>query len=168
MSITVTGQKGKAVLSEDRLYRYALIRPLSMFGGRAVWVLHNPSTADADEDDPTIRRVTKFTLREELGTLIVVNLFAFRATKPAVLKRQEHPLGAENLETVTRMVKTADRVVVAWGALDGKLLKNGGTRMIEAVKGCGKKLECLGTTFGGHPRHPLYVKGIQQLEEWKP
>ena len=45
-----------AVLSEDGVYRYRLTIPIAerpTLAGRMLFVMLNPSTADAEQDDPT-------------------------------------------------------------------------------------------------------------------
>lgn len=166
--VTVEGLKGSAWLSEDGLHRYRLLRKLSFWPGILVWIMLNPSTADADEDDATIRRVIGFSLPLGFGTLIVVNVFAFRATDPAKLCGVEDPVGPENERVVKEQIKAANRVIVGWGGMSNQLYaKQGANRIIKAVQDTGTKLECLGRTASGHPRHPLYLKSNTKLEEWK-
>lgn len=63
-------------------YRYMLTREWDEHGDKICWVMLNPSTADETLDDPTIRRVRSFSQREGYGSLVVVNLYAMRATDP--------------------------------------------------------------------------------------
>jgi hypothetical protein len=77
----------------------------------------NPSTADATEDDPTIRRCVGFARRERCGVLEVVNLFAFRATNPQALRSAPDPVGPANDRFIEKAVERADLIVVAWGAV---------------------------------------------------
>ena len=72
-----TGPHGSAVLSPCGTYRYRLDRSWNKdVCAPMVWVMLNPSTADADEDDSTLRRVTAFSKKAGCGGLVVVNLFA--------------------------------------------------------------------------------------------
>jgi hypothetical protein len=155
-----------AILSPDERYRYRLVREdLGLLGtGTLLWIMLNPSTADAHADDPTIRRVRSFTEREGFGRLEVVNLFALRATNPDALReaeeRDEDPVGPENRRHIAEAIAEADRVVAAWGALAP------GTRAAEVrlqAANLKRGLWCLGETSDGSPRHPLYVKGDQPL-----
>lgn len=70
-----------ATISECGRYRYRLTRRFAD-GPCATFVMLNPSTADETIDDPTIRRCRNFAIREGCGGLVVVNLFAYRATDP--------------------------------------------------------------------------------------
>ena len=75
----------------------------------------NPSTADAHALDPTVRRCVGFATSWGFGSLEVTNLFAFRATDPAVLVAHGEPVGEGNDRAIIESASSADRVVVAWG-----------------------------------------------------
>jgi hypothetical protein len=81
------------VLSPDGLYRYLLWRTWNPKANTMVWLMLNPSTADAMNDDPTIRRCIGFAQREGCGSIQVLNLYALRATKPKHLFDHPDPEG---------------------------------------------------------------------------
>lgn len=150
-----------ATISPCGQYRYRLTRHWDGNKQALPFVMLNPSTADAEIDDPTIRRCMGFARRADAGGIIVVNLFAFRATKPAALKRTPDPIGPNNADHLQEIAIVSDKtripVVCAWGA-------GGGSRAADVVRmmiGENAYLVCLGTTQDGHPRHPLYVRGDQ-------
>src|SRR5437870_2889354 len=95
------GQRAESVAERDAKisdcgrYRYTLTRRVGV-GGPLVWVMLNPSTADAEVDDPTIRRVMKFTEASDCGLAIVVNLFALRSPSPKALRGHADPVGPDN------------------------------------------------------------------------
>lgn len=153
-----------AIISSDGVYRYTLERSWQP-GFSLPFVMLNPSTADAEHDDPTIRRCIGFAKRENYDGLLVVNLYAYRATDPREIRRAVDPVGPENDEYLQRVFTTARRasapVVVAWGANPDPYRLRQVLRLAEGVD-----LRCLGTTAGGDPRHPLYVRGDQPLERW--
>jgi hypothetical protein len=126
----------------------------------------NPSTADAERDDPTIRRCMTFTQRLGYDALVVVNLFAWRATDPRDLVDAEDPVGPENGLWVRRACHQAALVVVAWGALE-KPLRGAAGVISKIILGDGYKLKCLGTTKDGQPRHPLYIAADTLLVDWE-
>lgn len=153
-----------AVLSDDGVYRYELRRQWGAPGDpRVCWVMLNPSTADASVDDPTIRRCIGFSNRWGYGSLVVVNLFALRATDPKELACTTDPVGAGNDAAILAAAYVSERVVVAWGA-HGKFRNRAAlvTQMLTGPQG-GFSLHCLGTTKQGAPRHPLYIRGEQAL-----
>jgi len=123
----------------------------------------NPSTTEAEEDNPTIRRCVGFAKANGCGALILGNLFAFRATTPDALKRAEDPIGPRNHQWLRRMHKAADITVAAWGVHGAFKQQDIAVRAI-----LGEEVQCLGTTQAGHPRHPLYLKNGTALRRWQP
>jgi hypothetical protein len=155
---------GTAWISADGLYRYALYRVWGS-GGRMAWIMLNPSTADAETDDRTIRRCIGFAEREGCGSIEVVNLYALRATKPVHLLDHPDPEGPDNPTAWAKVLydPTPEFIIAAWGtvAVTPDLPDS------RALRGyCAGPMLCLGTTAGGAPRHPLYVRGDQPLERW--
>ncbi|MGH9551149.1 MAG: DUF1643 domain-containing protein, partial [Terriglobales bacterium] len=88
--------EAKAVFDRSGKYRYTLSRCWNSDLERIVFLMLNPSTADAEVTDPTIRSCLGFARELGFGALEVVNLFAYRATEPAALKRARSPVGREN------------------------------------------------------------------------
>lgn len=147
-----------AELSPDERYRYTLTREWGP-GPLALFVMLNPSTADAEFDDPTIRRCIGFARSWKLSGVIVVNLFALRATSPRALTEALDPYGPRNDVWIARMLRhrRVYEVVAAWGA--HKLAAERAAQ-IELLRR--RSLSCLGTTKSGAPRHPLYVRADQK------
>lgn len=145
-----------ATFSPCGTYRYALTRgPLNR---PAVFVMLNPSTADAFSADPTIRRCLGFARSWGYDGLIVVNAFALRSTDPSALRIHPDPVGPDNDAVLASLVgSTTGPVVVAWG-VHAELHGRAG-RMLQLIAEAGMEPLCLGTTQGGHPRHPLYIRG---------
>jgi hypothetical protein len=183
----VAGESASAVISEDGLYRYTLTRTWDTECDPMVFVMLNPSTADASVDDPTIRRCRSFAKREGAGGLVVVNLFAYRATKPADLWAAKASgvdiEGPHNRATMIEALDTAATpvefwdfegsgdpfpIVCAWGA-GGPWSAEAGQRFMNLASAYDDtyyritRFVSLGTTASGTPRHPLYVKGDQPL-----
>jgi hypothetical protein len=147
-----------ATISACRGYRYRLWRRWG-HGPTCIFVMLNPSTADATQDDPTIRRVTRFARREGCGSIAVVNLFAFRASSPAVMKAATDPIGPENDEHLVRTLQNATGpVIAAWGLHGSFRERDRAVRLLTNVQ-----FSCLGRTKGGAPRHPLYVRADAPL-----
>lgn len=155
---------GMAVFSDDMRYRYRLDRDFLGDAPRAVFVMLNPSTADAELDDPTIRRCIGFAKSWGCAGLTVVNLFAYRATDPRELKRVSYPVGLDN----ERHVKEACEgrpVVCAWGA-HGSLFRQD-ARVLRWLRECGARPHVLKLTAGGMPSHPLYLPATLEAQEWR-
>lgn len=148
--------KRDAVISECGRYRYRLYREWEQTENLPVmWLMLNPSTADASIDDPTIRRCIGFSKAWGYGAMWVGNLYAIRSTDPSILTEVslEVARGPENDRHLFAMAAESAFIVCAWGT-------PGGTTRPEIVAPGG--LWCLGTTKHGAPRHPLYVAGSQQ------
>jgi hypothetical protein len=150
------------MLSEDGRYRYHLTRTWDD-GDRAVFVMLNPSTADAYEDDPTIRRCIGYARRWGLAGIEVVNLYAYRATNPAELWEVDDPVGPENDLWLRAVGSSGFPLVAAWGA-------NAQPRRVQRVLGLPgfDRLTCLRTTQAGHPGHPLYLPKELTPVAWPP
>ena len=173
--MNVTPAASGAVLSPDRRYRYVLWRQLRWDEDAPdfVAIMLNPSTADEAVNDPTIRRCLGFANRERAGRLIVVNLFAMRATDPAELKQWtiQQAVGPNNLTYMIQVVRDAASrpgsiVLGAWGA--HPIAAGEAEDARELVASFDMTMMCLGTTKSGAPRHPLYVRGDTPLVPWYP
>lgn len=151
---------GGAILSQCGTYRYTLERtwaplmpPLTM-----VYLLLNPSTADAMEDDPTIRRCIGFAQREGCTGLRVLNLFALRSKAPALLLTHSDPVGPENDTYIQKYMLNMHEGciwVAGWGVMGHRRIKERATTVIKMLGDRG--IWCLGTNADGSPKHPLYL-----------
>jgi hypothetical protein len=146
-----------AVFSPDRVYRYTLTRTWDS-GPTVAFIGLNPSTADETVDDPTIRRCIGFAKRWGYGTLVMLNLFAFRATDPRVMRAAGDPIGPENNAYIQAVAAEAGDVVAAWGVHGSYLGRDRAVRDLLFWRP-----SALGLTKDGHPRHPLYVRADATL-----
>lgn len=156
--------KRDAVVSECGQYRYSLTRRWDEGSGRCVFIMLNPSTADAMMDDPTIRRCIGFAQEWGFAMLEVVNLYAFRATDPKDLFRAADSVGPENWEYIWTAVRSADLVVCAWGKPGhgrGRWMKD------ELIRKAAIRLHVLKLNRDGSPAHPLYLSKNLQPMEWQ-
>ena len=142
-----------AVFDSTGAYRYHLWREWDHALPTVTFVMLNPSTADADEDDPTIRRCIGFARAWGFGRLDVMNLFAYRATSPKALALEPAPAGPENVCWLRRAAE-ANHLVLAWGNDALRLHHRDSAALVEDRR---KHSWCLGRTVRGQPRHPLYV-----------
>lgn len=154
-----------ADISECGKYRYRLWRIWDIEKPLACFVMLNPSTADGEEDDPTVRRCMGFAKRLNCGGLVVVNLFAYRATNPKELHAINHTptkVGPENDTWIKSECSSCDLVIVAWGSHGGRYER----RYLRVLDLIDKPVYCLGRTRAGDPRHPLYLRADSKLELW--
>lgn len=149
-----------ARLSPDGLYRYWLSREYNGNGvhddrrGTVNFIMLNPSTADANTDDPTIRRCLRYTWDWGFRRMLVTNLFALRTVTPAKLYGNKDPIGSENDATIQNAAAQSMIVVFAWGA-HGSLL--GRAAHVRNLLTGGAYYRLGVTTKSGEPRHPLYL-----------
>lgn len=154
-----------AEISECGRYRYRLHRQLQpAFDRTCLFAMLNPSTADGLEDDNTIRRCIRFARDWGYDRLVVVNLFAWRATDPSELGRVDDPIGPENDDWLAREARAAQLIVCAWGK-PGELHQRAAT-VIDTVL-AGHTLHALKLNADGSPRHPLYVRSSTQPTVWR-
>lgn len=180
--------KRETLFSKDRIYRFTLWRDWSeqmkdgVFftedphvdyypGTRDTFVQFiglNPSTADENRDDPTVRRCIDYAKRWGFGAMCMTNLFAYRATDPKVMMACPLPVGVTSYpgwrEVVVEVAKSAGLVVCAWGN-DGAF--KGRSRFVaKALRDAGAKLHHLGLNDSGEPKHPLYLKKTTTPIPW--
>lgn len=142
-----------AVFSEDRRYRYVLVRDWSAHLPRVAFVALNPSTADEEKDDPTLRRCIRFARDWGFGSLAMLNLFAFRATDPFVMQQQEDPVGPENDGWIVKCAGECQAVVFCWGVRGTYL-----GRSAEVLSLGLKNAYAFKMTANGQPWHPLMLR----------
>ncbi|QDK01163.1 DUF1643 domain-containing protein [Mycobacterium phage Purky] len=155
-----------AIISECGRYRYELRRVWDPKGPLLEFVMLNPSTADADVDDPTIRRCIGFARRWGYGGIVVHNLYAYRATNPDMLANVDDPIGPENRDYLANQI--ADCTVFAWGAHPAAIgWFNGYPYDIRPAISRRTEPLCLGLTSTGMPRHPLYIRADATPFPWE-
>ena len=162
--------RGDADISEDGLYRYTLTRHLSGVGPPLWFVMLNPSTADASEDDPTLRRCIGFGRAFDRIRIHVVNLFAFRTPYPKELKaaraRGVDVIGPRNHQVFDALAGDGT-VVCAWGPPAWPFVRERAREVVGRLERRGVGLLCLGTSKDGSPRHPLMLPGAATLQPWR-
>lgn len=162
-------RNGSAIISDCRTYRYRLERHGLSGAGAVAWIMVNPSTADASEDDPTIRKVIGFSERLSAGWVIVGNVFAYRATDVKLLAQAADPCGPDNDAHLRQIMADAETVIVGWGPVAKlpPLLRRRYQRIVRIAAELDRPLMCFGTAKDGHPRHPLMLAYDTPLEPWK-
>ena len=152
--------KRTAVISPCGKFRYHLTRTWDETRPPLVFIMLNPSTADANEDDPTIRKCIGFAQRLNFGGIEVFNLFAFRATDPRELKNNDYPIGPDNDALIyARLMELGlierGYVICAWGANARGL--NRAERLRSWLALGGVRLRALKLLDDGTPAHPLML-----------
>ena len=145
--------KKDAGFSDCRKYRYWLLRrwddePLLNVIGL------NPSTADEEKDDPTIRRIMGFARGWKYGGIQMLNLFSYRATDPKDMMRAEDPVGPNHDDLTRFFSKESNTIFCCWGTHGGYLDRD---KYVMSMMDVNYFPFCLGTTKAGYPKHPLYL-----------
>ena len=161
-----------AKFSPCGVYRYELRREWNAKRRTMVFVGLNPSTADENKDDPTIRRILGFADDWGFGTLVMLNVFAFRSTDPKALHvraaRRREVVGPDNDATIAQAFEANrnGKLVVGWG-MHGTLLERG-RRVAEMARAIHGRPQCLGRTESGEPKHPLYLAATTRPVRYSP
>ncbi len=151
-----------AVLSPCQKYRYTLSRVWDKELEIIMFIGLNPSTADADIDDHTTRRLNEFTRAWGYGGYYLCNLYAFRATEPADLFMETFPVSdpldpEKNNNSILNTSRLASKIIFCWG-------NNGAAdQRYYQVQKLFPEAMCFGTTMSGQPKHPLYLPKEAEL-----
>lgn len=145
----------------DMIYRYSLSIELeeTLHPRTCVFIMLNPSTADAFQNDPTVTRCIRYAREWGFEELAVLNLFAYRSTDPRKLNQAPDPVGPLNdmhFRSILRGNSTgAPFVVCAWGTLGG--IKNRDVEVMKLLEDESITPHALRVTKSGYPSHPLYL-----------
>jgi hypothetical protein len=153
----------QTIFSPDRVYRYTLWREWDILNhDYAMFIGLNPSTADETKNDPTVRRCIGFAKAFGFGALCMMNLFAFRATKPEDMMNHPDPVGSDNDKWLQECAREAKVVVAAWGTLGAYIDRD------IAVCRLIPNLKCLCPREKSLPPHPLYLPSDSTLIDFQP
>lgn len=152
-----------ALLSDDRRFRYWLIRVWDESLPMLCIIGLNPSTADEAQDDPTIRREITFAKRDGFGGILKLNLYAYRATEPKNMWRAQKAgtdiIGGQRnwVDALKGYVSqhNCTMVVAAWG--------RHGKKRGPDVAARWPAMMCFGVNADGTPKHPLYLKADTEI-----
>lgn len=146
--------ENKCTFSSCRKYRYTLEhRWDEMMPRRAImWIGLNPSTADENQLDNTLRFIRGFSTVWGFNCFVMTNIFAWRDTKPADMKRAADPVGPENDQHLLRVARECEVRVAAWGGHGSHLGRSAQVRALLRDF----DLQCIGKVKSGEPFHPLY------------
>jgi len=156
----------EAIYSDCDRYRYALTRTWDASGRRLLFIMLNPSKATEVMNDPTVERCERRARALGYGAMRVCNVFAWKETDPAKLKKAKAPVGPDNDRSLIEATAWADDVLCAWGVHGAHQDRH--LEVEHLLSTNAQELNCLGTTKDGHPRHPLYVAYAQPLLPWTP
>lgn len=154
--------KGNALFNQGCTERYWLWRGWDSALPRLTVCMANPSDADHERNDPTIRWLLGYAKKNDFGELSVVNFHSHINPSSKKLHLLDPP-SERNLDIVERF--TTDReVLCAWGAVGARI--PGHQRTLEVLKRHARALVCLDLTKDGHPVHPLRKNHSLTLKPW--
>lgn len=146
-----------ALFSEDRTHRYLLWRIWDDEKPLIAWLMLNPSIANEDKLDPTLRRCKQYSINNNYGGMIILNIFSLVSTDPKGLKLLDissHYI-EENFKNISNVL-TNIPIVLGFGANSDKyhpgFLQN---KIYPLLKD--KEVYALKITKNGLPSHPLYL-----------
>ena len=146
-----------ADISNDKKDRFSLSRIWDSKKPKALYIMLNPSYADDELDDPTIRRLIFFSKKFKFGGFYVTNLFTQITPYPKELNMDNNSK-KKNLKIISELIKKSDLIVYAWGNLVSEPLQL--RKLIESPL-------CFGINKNGTPRHPLYLRSDTKLQNFR-
>lgn len=146
----------QCVFSPCRTYRYSLRKVWEANRPCIAWVGLNPSTADEQKLDPTLRRIEAFSRAWGFGSFLMLNLFAFRSPHPKVMLAAADPIGPGNGDAIALAALQCGKAVACWGAVSGNERTANQAAAVRAMLLLSfSEVWCIGTTQSGDPKHPL-------------
>jgi hypothetical protein len=155
--MAIVASPSGATFSSCRRWRYLLWRCWDESRPAANFLMLNPSTADEFQLDPSCTRARVYAERWGYGSLIVTNLFGWRATDPDDMKAAREPVGRGNDRAILRAAQESAIVVCAWGNHGAHLGRS--QKVLSALRAAGVPLHALRMNGAGEPAHPLYLPG---------
>ena len=146
-----------ADISNDKKDRFSLSRIWDSKKPKALYIMLNPSYADDESDDPTIRRLIFFSKKFKFGGFYVTNLFTQITPYPKELN-MDNNLKKKNLKIISELIKKSDLIVYAWGSLVSEPMEL--SKLIESPL-------CFGINKNGTPKHPLYLRSDTKLQDFR-
>lgn len=155
----------QATISTCDQYRYDLMRKWNPNGENLVSLIGlNPSTADANKDDPTLVRCMNFSKSLGFDGLILVNLFAYRSTSPKAMKEFISPIGEKNDAYIIDAIARTNKTILCWGNHGSH--KSRDIEVLQLIKSYREEYFCFGQTKSNQPKHPLYLSKETSLESF--
>ena len=147
----------RAKFSIDKKHRYELSRHWDLSKSDILFIMLNPSIANEDIDDPTIKRLISFTREFKHGGFFVANLFTYITPYSKTLDTSIG-LTKLNLKTIKNLVNKVDEVIYAWG---------NSIKEPQELKNLVKNPKCFGKNLNGTPKHPLYLSSNSKLIKFR-
>ena len=153
-----------ATFHDPETHRYVLWRTWARTddgwpspGRMCAFIGLNPSTADENDPDPTVTRCINRAKSLGYGGMFMLNLFAYRETEAALMRKHPEPVGPFNDMLIRHVCGISSRIICCWGAHGSHLGRSAQVKewLLPLFR---EKLDCLGRTQAGEPKHPLYLR----------
>ena len=147
----------EAKISIDKKERYSLKREWDKSKNKILYIMLNPSLADDNNDDPTIRRLINFSKKFNYGGFLVGNIYSTISPNPKEVDKSDG-ISDRNLVELLKLINQVEEIVYAWGnnAYEPEFLKD----LVSNPK-------CFGKNLNGTPKHPLYLPSSSKLESYR-
>lgn len=156
-----------AIMSSCEKYRYELSRKWGAGDKTILWIGMNPSTADAEFDDPTCGREMTFSKTWGYNRYLKTNILDWRATFPKDIPTDPQiAASSQGRKHLLSLAQEADMVMAVWGKLPKKLAHQAFI-VADILQSKNIELMCLGQNMDGSPKHPLYLKKDLLPRPWK-
>jgi hypothetical protein len=150
----------ESIISHDEKYRYELTRIWDENRPLIGYILHNPATADSDNDDKTIKTLRHYSELWGYGGFVVCNLFAYRDTDLKkdkktlnMLKKYDDPIGKDNIKYIKKLIIKTNKIVYGWGSK----VSNSDQKIVrKLVESCTTPY-CFQICSDGNPSHPVIL-----------
>src|SRR5256885_16444691 len=154
--MAIVSSDSGALFSACRRWRYLLWRRWDPALPVANFLMLNPSTADEWQLDPSCTRARNYAERWGFGSVLITNIFGWRATDPDEMKAVRDPVGRGNDRAIVRAARESALVVCAWGNHGAHLERS--RRVLDLLRAAGVRLHALRLNGAGEPAHPLYLR----------
>lgn len=161
-----------ATFDDAKQYRYSLTRRWGNGVDSLLWLMFNPSNADALKEDPTSRRVIGFSTALGFDACTVVNLYSYIHSEPSVMRAAARAgfdiIGEDNDKAINIAALEHKNCIMAWGANGKKQDEQRIYDVSKMIRDNGCKMHRLGElTKHGQPRHPLMLRNDSALKPYK-
>lgn len=154
-----------AIFNDMRTHRYLLRRIWDEEREMICFIGLNPSTANEDENDPTIKSCMRIARNQNAGGIYMVNLFSYITAYPDVLVANFND--AVNPKTnlyIDSSFRACHKIICAWGRWPfAHTRKKEIEHLIAEDPYFENRVYCLGKNQDGSPKHPLYIKSDIEL-----
>ena len=157
-----------ASFDPTKTYRFKLMRKVGnqdMYNRILVYVLGNPSTADGEYDDPTIRRLTGFARKWGYDDFEVFNVNPHCATNPKACVTPPEDIVKQNTELLQQAATYADKIVCGWGGAASEHLTDWFILSMQRLA-LAPNLYAFELSKHGIPKHPLYLSSETKPQLW--